>query len=236
MDGIYSEITDKIVTEMGGKQPILIFEGLDKIQPYERAIEVFQDHNLSKMPFPVIYTFPISLTYDPRFATVGSLYKVRILPMIKVSNEDKTKNKDGIAVMREIVKLRADLELFDKDVLEYLIKQTGGVLRHLFECIISAARFARRSGIEKISQTNAQDALSDISSLLSRQFSYKDHAALVNIYNGPSYRKLIEDEEFLLKKVHALVILEYQNGDRWHDLHPLVAKLLISQGVINVEN
>ena len=225
-------ISDYIACEMDGKQPILIFEGFDKIQPPERAFEVFRHDILAKMPFPIIYTFPISLAYDPKFSSIESFYKIRVLPMIKVSNDDKTKNDDGIEVMRKIVELRANLELFDNNVLEYLIRQTGGVLRHLFLCITDASRLARRSGSDKIKQDDAERALSDLSSNLSRRISDEDHDALAKIYSDPDSRKSIGDKESLLLQMQALVVLEYQNGDRWHDLHPLIAKFLISQGVI----
>ena len=227
-----NEISDNITSNMNGKQPILIFEGLDKMQPPERAFEVFSDDTLAKMPFPVVYTFPMSLIYDPKFASIESFYKVRILPMIKVSNDDKTQNDEGIEVMRKIVELRADLELFDDGVLEELIKQTGGVLRHLFQCITDASRLARRRGEDKIMQKDAHRILSELSSNLSRRISDEDNGTLLKIYNEPYYRKRIGNKESLLQQMQALVVLEYQNGDRWHDLHPLIAKFLINHGVI----
>jgi len=33
----------------------------------------------------------------------------------------------------------------------------------------------------------------------------------------------------LLKMMQGMVVLEY-NGDRWHDLHPIIEEFLISQG------
>ena len=48
----------------------------------------------------------------------------------------------------------------------------------------------------------------------------------------PHYREQIEDVQFLLEKMHNLVVLEYRNGMRWHSLHPMVADFLIRQGVI----
>jgi len=231
-----AEIADTISNSMNGKRPILIFEGLEKIQPYERAFEIFQYDTLAKMPFPIIYTFPISLTYDPKFAPLESFYKVRFLPMIKVSNSDKGENKKGIDVIRKIVELRADLRLFDKDVLEELIRSTGGVLRHLFECIIDASRTARWRGAEKIEKQDAKLALSDLSIKLSRRISMADYDVLKKIYRDSGFRKQIEDKDSLLKLMQALVVLEYQNNERWHDLHPLIAEYMKRQGVFDENN
>ena len=59
---------------LGGKHPILIFEDLDKLNP-EDAWKVFYNYAavLSGMDFPVIYTFPIALSYDSRFSAMESV-------------------------------------------------------------------------------------------------------------------------------------------------------------------
>ena len=230
--GYINEISDRVINGLSGKQPILIFENIDKIQPPEKALEILLYPYLSEMPFPIIYTFPISLFYNPRFSLIKNNYRPHTLPMIKISNVDKSDNEDGIKVIREIVELRADKNLFEESALELLIKRTGGVLRDLFECIISAARRANRRGSDRIEEEDSNSALSGLIDELSRQISMPDNDKLVNIYNDPKYREQIEDLEFLLDKMQGLVVLEYRNGERWHDLHPLVAEFLIKQGVI----
>jgi hypothetical protein len=58
---------------------------------------------------------------------------------------------------------------------------------------------------------------------------------LLNIYNDLRHREQIEDLGFLLRKMQAMVVLEYRNGERWHDLHPMIADFLKKQGVIKEE-
>ena len=228
-----NEISDAITNEMDGKQPIIIFEGLDKIQPYERAFDVFRHEILAKIPFPVIYSFPMPLIYDSKIATLESLYSISVLPMIKVNNVDKKENKYGIDAITQIVEKRASLELFDRDVLTHMIKQTGGVLRHLFECIVTASYLASWRDAEKIEMQDAEDALSEIYISLTRLITIQDNEHLVKIYKDENYRKSIDNRDDLLNLIGASVILEYRNGDRWHDLHPLISKFLEKQGVVN---
>jgi hypothetical protein len=64
----------------------------------------------------------------------------------------------------------------------------------------------------------------------------QDNEKLVNIYNDPRYREQIEDLQFLLEKMQGLVVLEYRNGRRWHNLHPMIAEYLKDQGVIKKES
>ena len=230
------EISDIIMRQMDGKQPIIIFEGLDKIQPYERAFDIFRHEILLKMPFPIIYSFPISLIYDHRYGSL-SLYNRHVLPMIKISNVDKTPNLDGIEIIRQIIEKRADLQLFDEDALNEMITKTGGVLRHLFECIITAARYATWRDATKIEYQDAIGGLSKLSAeTLTLQIEMSDYPDLAKIHDDINYRKGIDKKSVLLKLIQASVILEYRNGDRWHDLHPLIADFLRKQGVIDVEN
>ena len=230
------EISARITDEMNGKQPILIFEDFDKIIPSERALDIFRYDTLGKMPFPIIYTFPIDQTYNFRFNSIKGLYKVHVLPMIKVSNMDRSRNDEGIRVIREIIGKRADLQLFEPKALEILIEKTGGVLRHLFECIITASRIANRRDGEKIGVEDVNRATSSLASMLSRFISMADNHVLANIYNEIKYRAQIESSISVLGYMHGLVVLEYQNGERWHDLHPLIADFLRKRGELGGNN
>ena len=233
--GYINEISDWVMKGLSGKQPVLIFENIDKYQPPDKVLEILLYQYLSEMPFPVIYTFPISLCHIPRFLAIEGNYKPHMLPMIKTSNVDKSDSPEGIGAIREIVKLRADEALFDECALNNLIKQTGGVLRDLFECIISAARRADRRGSDRIEPEDSARELGDLGERRSRLITMQDNDKLANIYNNQKFREQIEDLQFLFEKMQGLVVLEYRNGHRWHNLHPMVAQYLKDQGVIGVD-
>ena len=228
-------VAEEIVKKTEGKQPIIIFEDLDKLNP-EDAWNVFYNYAavLSGMPFPVIYTFPIGLSYDTKFSAMESYFVPKTLPMIKIETLEGQSYDEGIAVIRKIVEKRARLELFETDVLESLIRYTGGSLRDLFHAINSAAKRAERRGSASIFMEDAERALEELKTSLTRRIEKKDYEFLLNIYNGN--KELIEDKEMLLKMLQASVVLEY-NGKRWHNVHPLVARFFEEQGLIgNVGN
>lgn len=223
-------VADEIAKKTGEKQPIIIFEDLDKLNP-EDAWNVFYNYAaiLSGMSFPVIYTFPIGLSYDTRFAAVEGYFTAKTLPMIKIETMDGVPFDEGIDVIRKIVEKRADLNLFEENVLEKLIKSTGGSLRDLFHTINASAKRAERRRSISISDEDAERALEELKTSLTRRIEQKDYEFLVKIYRGN--KELIEDKEILLKMLQASVVLEY-NGKRWHNVHPLVARFLIEQGLI----
>ncbi len=227
---LLKNIAEEIMGKTEGKAPIIIFEDLDKLNP-DDAWKVFYNYAavLSGMSFPVIYTFPIGLSYDTRFAAMEGYFVTKTLPMIKIETIEGEPFTDGINVIREIVEKRADLHLFEEGVLDSLICYSGGSLRDLFHTIIAAAKRADRRNSGSISMEDAERALEEVKTSLTRRIEQKDYDFLTHIYQGN--KELIEDKEMLLKMLQASVVLEY-NGKRWHNLHPLVARFLKEQGLI----
>lgn len=223
-------ISEEIARESDGKRPIIIFEDLDKLNP-EDAWKVFYNYAavLSGMMFPVIYTFPIGLSYDSRFSAMEGYFVTKTLPMIKIETVENQPYREGVQIIRQIVKKRAKLSLFEDHVLDTLIQYTGGSLRDLFHAINSSAKRAERRDSETICMEDAQRALEELKTSLTRRIEKKDYEFLLNIYNGN--KELIEDKKMLLKMLQASVVLEY-NGKRWHNVHPLVVKFFREQGMI----
>lgn len=124
-----------------GKALILVIEDLDKLD-LAVAEELFLKHTkiLTSFHLHTIYTFPIFLHYTPHFNEIGSAFDhYEMLSMMKVTNRDgRTPCTEGRDIIRQIIDKRADLSLFDKDALDFIIEKSGGSLRHLFEMLQNA--------------------------------------------------------------------------------------------------
>lgn len=227
---LLGNVSKEIIRKTEGKPPIIIFEDLDKLNP-EDAWKIFYNYAaiLSSMPFPVIYTFPIGLSYDVRFSAMEGYFTTKTLPMIKIETIKGETFVEGIDIIRDIVGKRADLGLFEENVLEELIQYTGGSLRDLFHAINASAKRAGRRKSNRISKEDAERALEELKTSLTRRIEQKDYEFLLNIYKGN--KELIEDKQMLLKMLQASVVLEY-NGKRWHNVHPLVVRFLKEQGLV----
>ena len=223
-------VADKITEKLDGKQPIIIFEDLDKLNP-EDAWKVFYHYakTLTGVPIPVVYTFPIALSYDPRFSALDGFFVPKTLPMIKLENIDGTRYDAGYDMILEIIEKRTHKELFAENVLEDLIANTGGSLRDLVFSINTAAQMAvrRKSGV--IESEDAGKALEQLKTSLTRRIEQRHYAFLADIFKGN--RERIEDRKMLLEMLQANTVLEY-NGRRWHNVHPLVVQFLKDQGLI----
>jgi len=225
--GFINELRDRILFKLG-KKPIIIFEDLDKIIPAERALDIFSYYVLGQMQFPVIYTFPISLSYTERFVDLEGIYEFLPLPMIKVKNrEDNSICIAGVESLKEIVFKRAEKKLFDENALQELIVKTGGSIRDLFLCIIQSAKQARNRGSEKIEQQDVTIALNGLKADMTRRLESKDenYEKLLSIHKN---KTKIEDRESMLKFLRAHLVLEY-NSERWCDVHPLILDFITNE-------
>ena len=214
-------LKDKILNTTG-KNPIIIFEDLDKIIPSARAIDIFSYYVLGQMQFPIIYTFPISLSYKGEFNNLKGKYNHKNLPMIKVTNKDNSVCESGINVIKEIVYKRADKKLFDKFALKTLILKTGGDIRDSFDCIINAARLARIRNSDIIEKQDIETSLISLKSDMTRMLVTSMYDDLLNINKS---KEEIKDREKMLEFLQSHFVLEY-NGDRWCDVHPLILEFI----------
>ena len=173
--GILGHVSDEIAGQTDGKYPVIIFEDLDKLNP-EDAWTLFYNYVtiLSGMKFPVIYTFPIALSYDTRFSAMESYFTTKTLPMIKIRTIEDEPFQDGINIICKIVEKRADLELFETNVLEKLVQDTGGSLRDLFHVVNSSAKRAVRRNSGTISMEDAEHALEELKTSITRLIEEKD--------------------------------------------------------------
>lgn len=220
------------------KQPVLIFEGLDHLEDLEEARNLFFSHadKLTNVSFPVIYTFPIALYYDRAFASFQhSFQRFEVFPMLKLETLDGQPYPEGVQRLRDIVNRRVAEGLIHPDALELMISKTGGSLRDLFKAIRDAAELASYRGYrtqdpnQTITPEDAEQALKDVQSDLTRRIEGDEHKFLAEICAGK--RREIGKSQTLLDMLQARTVLEY-NGERWFNVHPLVADYLEELGYV----
>ena len=223
-----NNIIEKIKQEDNNKHPIIIIENLDKVE-VEKAIEIFKNDYLGKIHTYIVFTFPISLRYDAKFRTITQYATPHIFPMIDVTTKEGKRNETGYETIKKIIEKRAELSLFEEKTLDLIIEKTGGSLRDVFRCVGEAAKYANRGKKDKIGVEEVHMALNDEKyNYLTPRITTKDYSALKEIHRS---KKEIEDHEKMLRFLEAHVVLEY-NGERWHDLHPLIYDFMYENGRI----
>jgi hypothetical protein len=222
-------IIEKIREENNQKYPIIIFENFDKILPHTRAIDIFEKGYLEKIRMYIIYTFPIGLSYSEKFGTIEQYVSRHFFPMIDIRKQTGEKNQKGYDTIKKIIGKRVkSINLFEKEALNTLIEKTGGCLRDVFKIIVQASRYAERQNKNRVDVKDINRALKSEKSSITRRIEMKDYPDLNEIHRTKTE---IKEKNKMLRFLEAHVILEY-NGDRWHDLHPLVYDFLKENGRI----
>lgn len=230
--------------KMGKKDLVFILEDLDKLPP-DRADHLFYNYvsQLTQIQANVIYTFPAALFYSNMRYIRAHFARTYELPMIKVCNKDGSPSAEGISLMKEIVAARMDIEnLFvNPQILEQMIRYSGGVLRDLFFLILEAAENAMDHERESINDEDWNTAFNSLKRDYNTNIAdFRDGDKLyeaetylnilVELANN-SNKQVVNTEEVMHLRSN-LCILAY-NGQDWTDVHPIVKELLRERELLN---
>lgn len=245
-----NSIAKSIAEKCNGKMPVIIFEELDKLLDTEIWDAFYKDaEKLAGFSFSIIYTFRSAFRYDEHYQTsLSDYFETKVFPVIRLVNRDGTPNEDGYQAMREIVKLRANLDLFEPatedhlGALDYLIKMTGGSPRSLFAAINESCSYAE-DRIES-GDTKAFITWDDVEYGGLRKFRGDKQVFLYTRLDNPYLKKLIENggisnegpsvenrAEFVKFLENDILLEHYNYRDPngpygWFSLHPLALEFL----------
>lgn len=213
-----------IQSKSGKKEIIVVIDDLDK-PDLETIEKLFFGHSqtLTSPACKIIFTVPLSLVYTKRFKQLERYFERPIsLPVTRISHKDGTKDVEAYNKLKEIIGKRADLQLFGQEVLDELIRISGGVLRDLSEDIRDCCIRCLSSSKEKIDLEIVNKVRSGRRNNFLRQIEEKDYERLREISEKKSSKR---DAEFL-ELLHNMSVLEYMNDELWYDIHPVVKMLL----------
>ncbi len=228
--------------KIGRHNIIFIIEDLEKVT-LEIAEEIFYKYakQLTAISCCIIYTFPISLVFNPTYNIIlGEFDETLILPMIKVHDKNGKDYKTGIDSIVEIIQRRIDAEqkLVSRKLLKEFILMSGGCLRDLFRMLKLAAGSAIARGKSKIEKTDFTYGLNKLKNDYYNTISYNErngitaaeyYKILVGCCSSPDKKPI--DERGMMDLKHNMCVLGY-NGDSWYDVHPVVKEILKDKKMI----
>lgn len=190
----------------------------------------------------LIFNIPISLYYSPSarnlpFRSENSF----VLPDTPVFHQNHTVNEQGRQAVKNVLKARMDLALFESDdVLERVIVSSGGNIRDLFTLVNYASDTALLKDLNRIHADDVDTAVVNLRTQYERRLGsnpfdpepvdYEQKASrLCDIYNGIEVAQMTDPVMYSL--LNARAVQEF-NGQRWFGVHPLVVDLLKRQGLL----
>jgi len=234
-----------------GRELVLIIEDLDKVNILP-ADEIFISNPapLADLECKAVFTAPIWLLCNPRSVVLENSFRKIVLPMIHVKERWGGPSEGGRATLRSILRRRLDVDRLidgaaEGEALTLAIEKTGGVLRHLFDILITAATTAEYAVKRKhrakpqITRDDVRYGLDQLKSELVRRLGvlglppeYEKEGITVQAMTerlrdlATNPRKMDSDLiNLLLLQAHA--VIEY-NGEGWHAAHPLIAEHVLN--------
>jgi hypothetical protein len=204
---------------------VIVIDSLDRIIPHEldekgtrtthSAIYLEHADHLKAPRCHAIYTVPISIYFNENLSKVYPDLPL-MLPMIKVFEENGEICAQGLEAMRRIVAERLEIEMIfeDEKSVDKLCRASGGHIRDLMHLM----RYACDYSAERISPLAGDKAIRALVREYDRLVKDADLPRLVKVHRE---KRLPSDAEYAFLPYH-LIVLEYQNGERWADLHPAV--------------
>ncbi|MEL6158946.1 MAG: P-loop NTPase fold protein [Cyanobacteria bacterium J06627_32] len=235
----------KAIQKASGREVLVIIDDLDKLD-LATVKPIFQD-NIKALFSPeirIVFTIPIAVMREPRLlAAMESEGRTAMMSVTKFFPKDQAHAADAVPDETAIQILEAALgkrisdELIEPQTKRKIVLLSGGVLRELVriaqeccqECMAKIVEFPEQTDV-KIDDEILKRATNSLRNQFARPLgsnSYKLLAQTYNNFNPPDARAA----EFL-DLLHDLHVLEYENGDLWYDLHPLVVDLLRQRQLI----
>lgn len=198
---------------------VVIVDGLEKMHYREEdgtsnhAVLFIRHADQLKSPqCHIVYTLPIFLAFA---ANLGHAYsdELVILPMVNQRSEE------GKQALREVINSRVAVEdvFINPASVDRLIEMCGGSVRDLLRLVrLSADNFP-----DEIGDDDVEDAIRRMAKEFDRILRDEDLPLLARI----SQTQRLSGNEAENRLLNLRLVHEYENGDRWADLHPMVSNL-----------
>ena len=228
---------DAVLVEVAAyRPPVILVDGLDKIQELRPIRDLFSGSQLLSLPqAPVIYTGPITLMLATEWQQVaGRFHRARLtnvvarrpnLPHVQV---DDDKIAAGVAALEEVVAHRlrrlslVPEDIFAAESLARLIEASGGLLRDLIQLVNRAIRWCLRHDAGEITAQAVDEALIELRREYEITLNGKRVEELLYVArNGEPSGNGEVSAELLL----GGYVLPYANGRVWFAPHAILRGL-----------
>ena len=219
--------------EHAGKTPdlLIVQDNLDRLKA-EPAERVFIENGdlLGRLNAHLIYTAPVAMVLSAA-ANTGQVFQHRYtLPTVKVQQKGGKRHKKGVDALIALVAARADLDkvFANQGVVRFLAQMSGGSVRDLMRLLFEAQSLARVDDKDRIDHASAKEAVQRIRVDLER--TLWPYHALGRIHQSKSLPEPEAADQHQLEQARAFyadllikgVVLEYNGGACWYDVHPIM--------------
>lgn len=213
--------------EKTGRRTLVIVDGLDKIYDWAQLHALFCQ-GASALLAPrcrIVYTVPLALYYTNDFQQVRlSFSRNFCLPNVKTQESDGSPCPEGRQALRQVLNCRLRPGLLTDEAAERLVDLSGGLLKELIALARNAVLRARRRQDDNgaVQVQDVEYAARQVRNTFRALLTEAQYNELWAIYQGQPFVNSAVTRELM----HNLSLLEYNGGDAWWGIHPIVRPLL----------
>jgi hypothetical protein len=209
------------------RRTLVIVDGLDKIYDLNQVCNLFvQGANALIAPCcRVVYTVPLALYYTNDLQQVRMAFSRNfVLPNVKTHEHDGSPSTDGQAMLREVLNARLMPGLLTPEAVERLVTLSGGLLKELIALTRDNVLRARRTRGDQgpARPEDVENAARQVRNAYRGSLTQEQYQELWRLYKGGRFTNNPVARDLL----HSLSLLEYDGGDAWWAVHPIVRPLL----------
>jgi DNA polymerase III delta prime subunit len=227
-----------IILALVSKDILVIIDDLDKLS-IQDARAIFHENltYLIKPKIQIIFTVPIAIIRDAEVSgTLNILTTPQLLSVPQLFSQhtahkaDSKPSENTVDTLQALLRKRIDADLIEEQTIYKIVLFSGGLLRELMrlsrqcceECL-AALRDSPHEDI-KIDDDILLAAVTTLRKNFARTLGTNDFRILCEVYKNFVPEDTMEPA--FLNLLHNLYVLEYENGDIWYDLHPIIVDLL----------
>jgi len=213
--------------DRSGRRTMVMVDGLDKMYDLNQVRDLFcQGANALMAPeCRIVYTVPLALYHTNDLQQVRmSFTRHFALPNIKAAERDGSPCVEGRDVLLRVLDHRLAPGLVSPEAAGRLVDLCGGLLKELIALARSTALHARRLRGERgpALPDDVEYAARQVRNTYRGLLTEEQYRELWRIFQGGPFVNSPLARDLL----HNLSLLEYDGGDAWWAVHPIVRPLL----------
>ena len=215
---------------------LIVVDNLDRLEP--EAIEplFFRNGDFLKLPRAhLVYTVPIATVVAPN--RISIVFEQNFtFPMVKVRDVAGKRFSRGIDALVTLMEHRADVDAVftSQRVVREIAEMSGGKVRDLVRLVQYASRSALADAKPKIDKPSINDAAREIQQEFERMLIpggvYYPLLARIHLAKHDAFEITGDIDpagvqayrEFFSESLLNGSVLEYNGGENWYDVHPLI--------------
>jgi hypothetical protein len=226
MLGHVNAILSDVMAKANGPLALLV-DGLEFVQNEEVAELLFvRNRFLADVACRMLYTVPVFVYYQPRFALVRQAFQTVPFPNVRLRQRDNPEKQDeaGYTTMRQVINRRLESvgykpeAVITRDAVNLLVSASGGLMRDLIRLMRDACVQAEIAGQRTIVPQIASRAVAALRREYRAQLTPKYQRVLDEVRKTHQRAETPECDLMLAGNF----ILSYSNEEIWYDVHSIL--------------